>query len=509
MANCRQVNDFLTQLRARSVSVPLADPEIDGLAGLSLVSVVSAQQYQDLSQRVGGLGAAQANLVAEQGERAMLSRKLGDEVRREHSILFHLRGKEQQAANVSAEAQDRAKLAAEDAELTQREQAFNQLLAQRTQLDALTPVGGRYVGLTVPGALALRDLGVRLYRYADTDFGSYAAEMQHITQELGGIANIGAAYFAGLSASLPDADRAYLWAIGVGLAKVVPDASSGGPKFLDSYRAVAQFSPNVENRLMASEILTAIPTPSAEAAPMLGQLVDGFRHVGVPAESALGVGAIVLYGRRADGSFATESVRAFLRATRCYEAAALLGITNSPADALEQKFDGLRALFRGWGYENSEDTELAAAYLTVSEYAPEQVGSKLAIIARGMLAYLEYPLVAAAILSSIATLEANEALNLVEKAYGIVGRVASGLQQTELICLAVRMVHGIRNELVGSLDTTATPSPVPAPAYVPRPMFLPIIVAHGTYYSTFGGLGGIHPGHVHGLAGGFGGAGFG
>ena len=92
----------------------------------------------------------------------------------------------------------------------------------------------------------------------------------------------------------------------------------------------------------------------------------------------------------------------------------------------------------------------------------------------------------------------------------MVGRRAAGLSQTELICLAVRMVHGIRNELVGTLDATAAATPrAGAFGVVPRPFFLPIVIAHGAYYSTFGGIGGVHPGHVHGMPTGFGGAGIG
>ena len=121
---------------------------------------------------------------------------------------------------------------------------------------------------------------------------------------------------------------------------------------------------------------------------------------------------------------------------------------------------------------------------------------------------------AAAILTSVATLEANETLNLVEKAYGLIGSRAAGLSQAELICIAVRMIHGIRNELVGNLDATSTqvPSAGGRPfgyGYGLHPVFMPIFVVHNAYYSTFGGISGVHPGHVHGLPSGFGGVGVG
>jgi hypothetical protein len=35
--------------------------------------------------------------------------------------------------------------------------------------------------------------------------------------------------------------------------------------------------------------------------------------------------------------------------------------------------------------------------------------------------------------------------------------------------------------------------------------FVPIVVAHNAYFSTFSGISGVHPGHVHGFGGGAGG----
>ncbi len=514
MASCKQVCDLLSQLSAHAVPSPPADPDLDRLGQLGLVGVYTADQYRGLVDQVGTLEASQNALAAEQAQDAGLRAELAEDAVRDHSILFHLHGRDRKAADLAAEADERSRSQALDADLTQKEQAFNALLVQKSVLDNLTTVGSRYAGLTPAGAVALRDLTVRLYRYGDTDFESYLAQAQRIDQDLVGVAAGGASYLAGLASGIPDADRAYLWAIAVGLAKSMPDPTTGGPRFLQAYGATSSLSKNPENRLMASEILTALPKPLPEELPALSGLVHDVRKVGVPAESALGVASIVLFGQRADGSFATETVRRFLQETRSYESAALLGITNTPADALAEKFRAMRGMFASWGYEASEDTELASAYLAVSEYAPGEIDAKLAILARGLLAYLQYPLVAASILGSIATLEANETLNLVEKAYGIVGRQATGLSQTELICVAVRMVHGIRNELVGTLDATAAASAAPASravGYGPRPMFmfLPVVIVHGAYYSTFSGIGGVHPGHVHGMPSGFGGAGVG
>jgi hypothetical protein len=511
MASCKDVSDFLGQVSSRAVTSTLSEADANLLSSLKLVQFYTADQYRDLSSRVAALATKQAELGEESAQRRALASELQREYTRTHSILFHLRSKSSENAEMDQERKTQAQFQTLDADFAAKEAEFNELLGERSTLDTLAPYGSSYVALTSGGAVALRDLTVRLYRVGDADFATYFAQQQGIDQALGRLAAGAAMYCPQLASGIPEPDLAYLWAISVGLAKAQPDPAAGVPRFLQAYAATGPLSVNAANRLMASEILTALPRDVPQEVAPLTQLVHDVRKIGVPKESALGVGAIVLFGQRADGSFATDIVQQFLRETRCYEAAALLGIVASSPQDLDAKFGQYRQMFGGWGYSSSEDTELSAAYLAVSEYAPDQVSSKLAILARGLQAYLQYPLVAAAILASVATLEANETLNLVEKAYGLIGSRAKGLSQAELICVAVRMVHGIRNELVGNLDTTATaaPSAPRAFGYGLHPVFLPIFVVHNAYYSTFGGISGVHPGHVHGMPSGFGGVGVG
>jgi hypothetical protein len=68
------------------------------------------------------------------------------------------------------------------------------------------------------------------------------------------------------------------------------------------------------------------------------------------------------------------------------------------------------------------------------------------------------------------------------------------------------MIHGIKNELVKSLDPTAKIEKTPVQfTYIPSNLFFlyygPLIIAHTSYYSTFSGIGGVHPAHVHGVGG--------
>jgi len=120
--------------------------------------------------------------------------------------------------------------------------------------------------------------------------------------------------------------------------------------------------------------------------------------------------------------------------------------------------------------------------------------------------YLEYPMVAAAILASIPVFESHEVLDLMEKAVTMLSGYAVGLERSEVVALAVRMIHGVRNELVKQIDPTAKLSDTPVqftygshPAFFPG--FFPVIVAHSYYHATFSGMGGFHPAHSHGVGG--------
>ncbi|HTT25360.1 MAG TPA: hypothetical protein VMH90_00155 [Thermoplasmata archaeon] len=506
MSTCRDTLAFLDNLRSKSAGASLPATDLDYLVKLGLVQLVDAPAYAQLAQDVQGLGSARDAILKDGAQRARISADLLTQSHRTHSILFKLEGAEHRAADEAAEARDADALRAVDADLQQREQTFAQLAAKRTLLDALTPFGSGYAALTGLGAVALRDLGVALYRVDDTEFSAYWAEAQRVDQELDALANQSAGYMSGLAAALPGAGGSNLWAVAVGLAKLAGDPRTKVPMYVDAYNQVGRFAGNPENRLMAAEILCSVPTPLAPNLGALAELLQAVRSAGVPPDAALGVAAILLMGRRADGTYATGNLTAYLRVTRSFESAALLAVVNAPFDDLTGKFERARQVLLGWGYELSEDVELASAYLTVSDLPIDGVGPKLAIVARGLTTYLRYPLVGAAILTEIPGLEANETLGLLEKAYETIGRRTGPMAPPELICLAIRMLHGIQVAAPSDLDATAAevpaaPGAVPPYAGAPRFGFVPLFVAHGFYYSTFSGVGGAHPGHVHAWGG--------
>lgn len=506
MANCQEISAFLTGVSNRNVATTLPDPDLASLQQLNLIQRLTADQYAQLAREVQALQGSRNAIDQETAYRGQLAFTVGAEDRKAHSILFHFESRDKQTAALQKEAQDQAALRSTDADLTARIQGFNQLVAKQSLLDTMSPYAGGYVALTGAGVLQLRQLAIRMYRVSDVPFANYWAESLQTAQDLNDIAARGAQYVAGLSTALPRVDRSYLWAIALGLAKLEPDPTRGGPLFLDAYNQLEELSHNDENRLMSAEMLSSLRQSIAQSVPMLRDLDHQVRKAGVPKESSLGVASMLLLGQREDGTFATANLTSFLGVTKSFESAALLAIVNRPFTELVQKFAYLRQMFAAWGYEPSEDVELSAAYLTISELPLDGISTKLAIIAKGMGAYLQYPLVASSILAAIPVLEANETLNLLEQAYEIVGRRAMPMPQPELICLAVRMVHGVRNETAQGIDSTGKPIPAPPGGgfyYGPRFYFVPILVAHGAYYSTFSAFGGAHPGHAHMGGGGF------
>src|SRR5438445_11438714 len=124
--------------------------------------------------------------------------------------------------------------------------------------------------------------------------------------------------------------------------------------------------------------------------------------------------------------------------TRSYESAAILSVMNDPSNQLPSKFQAFRSMFGLWGYQTSEDTELATAFLSISDLQPDDVRWKMSINVTAPKNYLEYPPVAAAILTPIPTLEANETLDLMQKPYSQLSSFAIGLARSELITLSRR-----------------------------------------------------------------------
>ena len=184
MTTCREIYTFLSQVSARNVTATLSEADANLLSQLHLVQFLTQPEYLQLQTDVQALGSEQEAIAQEAAQRVGLARNVQEESRGTHSVLFRLEGKQKRAAKLQREADDEARLKAVDTDLAQKQQQFGQLLSRRALLDSVTPVGDRYVGLTGLGSVETRNLGVRLYRVSDTDFGTYWAQSQKISQDL-------------------------------------------------------------------------------------------------------------------------------------------------------------------------------------------------------------------------------------------------------------------------------------------------------------------------------------
>jgi len=410
-------------------------------------------------------------------------------------------------------------------ELSAMEAHVNQPIQEKSMIDRMVAYDGGYLSLTGLGTVVLNDLNVRNYRVADQEFPDFIGEIKATYAELRSIAEKATSYVNSLRPVVPkinDAGRSdttgggqgrptgapsLLWATAIGLAKLQGDTDKISLRFVQALGALRHFHSTTPNKLMAAEIMTAV---SSQDIPSLGSVLKSLdkrlRKQGVPKELSAGVAATIMAGRRFDGTFPVDRFTQFHQLTPSCEAAAILAVMNVPYDELSTKFQTFRSLFNSWGYMKSEDTEIASAFLAIGELNADELQGKLQHIIEQLKNYLEYPLVAASILASIAVFESHEVLDLMEKAVTLLTGCTTGLERSELVALAVRMIHGVRNELVKEVDSTAKIAATPVQfTYAPHPGLLiwyyPVIVAHSSYHSTFSGMGGFHPAHSHGVGG--------
>ncbi len=494
------------------------------LSSNGFVTVIQKADYDQAQADVATLAQMNQNIQNEMMAERAAQDALNQDTAKTHSIMFHFKGDQEKEAERQKVQQDMQELVKDRTEIMATDSRIKELILKRSTMDRIVPYDGQYVSLTGPGVVALSDLNVRNYRAMDNDFPDFIAEMKDTTRELNSIANQASSYEYGLKKSIfqkvPEADFTQLWNVAIGLAKLQGDPNQIAQRFLLALDVVHHFKSTSDNKIMAAEIITALrpvsnPSFGTDNNSDLQNLSNSLKgldnqlrhHAHVPKQLSAGVAATIMYGRKFDGTFPTDKFMQFSQMTKSFESAAILSVLNVPTDQLAARFQSYRNMFTQWGFRQSEDTELASAYLSLSGLNPDELRAKLSIIVEGMRSYLEYPLVAAAILTSIPTLEANELLDLTERAYSLLAGIAPGLARSELLSLSVGMIHGVKNELVKQLDPTAKLANTPIQfSHAPiAPFFLwyaPLIIVHGSYYSTFSGIGGVHPAHVHGYGGG-------
>jgi hypothetical protein len=512
---CNEVRTFFSQVSAKSITAQIQQTDLDFLSTAGYLSVMQKEEYDKAVAEVANLTQLNEELQSEATEERSAAVALEKDERKTHSILFHFEGREKREAELERVESERNIVSKDEAVVAESGSKVNELIQKKSVVDRMVSYDGRYMALTGPGVIALNDLNVRNYRVSDNEFSDFIEESKATSDELRSIAARGGFYVSTLKAEFPETDLSQVWSVSIGLAKLQGDQNQISHRFLLAVAILLHLKSTVENKMMAAEIITSSKADPSQSSTNsdLQSLSESLvsldselrRRANVPKQLSAGVAATIMAGRKFDGTYPTDRFVEFSKTTSSYESAAILSTVNVSSDQLAGKFKSFRELFESWGYEASEDTELASAYLAISDLGPADIHTKMTIILDALKNYLAYPLVAAAILVSIPTLEANETLNLMEKAYSLLAPLATGLERSELVSLSVRMVHGIRNELVKELDSTATITKTPVQFTYGHsgffPLYFPLIIAYSSYYSTFSGMGGAHPAHVHGVGG--------
>jgi hypothetical protein len=502
---------------------------LDFLSANGYVLRTSKEEYDKGVAEVATLSQMIAQVDTESAEEKQANATLQQDERAEHSFKFHLEGMKEKDELRQKVQSETAVVSKEESELMSMEAKVNGFIQEKSTIDRMVTYDGEYLSLTGLGTVILNDLNVRNYRLADLEFPDFLTEIKATYAELRSIADTASssviylrfrvADMLGLeedeSSPSPSVAQGHpvaqvpslVWSIAIGLAKLQGNPEQIKDRFTRALDAIQSFDSTPPNKLMAAEIMTSASTQDVQdLASDLKVLDKQLRDQNVPEESTVGVAATIMAGRRFDGTYPMDRFTQFRQLTSSFEAASILADLNVSYDELTSKFEAFRSMFTSWGYTTSEDTEIASAFLAIGELGKDEVEEKLKYIVEQLMNYLQYPLVAAAILASIPVFEAHEVLDLMEKAVTLLSAYTAGLERSELVALAVRMIHGVRNELVKEIDSTAKIAETPIQFTYPfHPGFFiwygPVIIAHSYYHATFSGLGGFHPAHSHGVGG--------
>lgn len=525
---CSEVRAFLSQVSDRQEPIVAIPPtDLEYLSANGYVELTTKEDHDKGLDEVTKISQMVDQARAKRDEAGQVEGALKQDEEKEHSFTFHFEKAEEKEQLREKVATEETALSKEEAELNEMDATVNALIEEKSRIDRMATYDGGYVSLTGLGTVVLNDLNVRNYRVSDEEFPEFASEIKATYAELRTIAERASSYAFLIKRLVPDIEMvvdysgpdagelsqeaaeatSLMWGTAIGLAKLRGDSEQLGERFTQAVNGVWTLDSTTPNKLMAAEIMTALTGQDLTTLESdLKNLEKEMREQSVPKELSAGVAAAIMAGRKFDGTYPTDRFAQFRQVTKSYEAAAILAVMNVPFDGLNAKFQGFRSTFTSWGYMTSEDTEIASAFLAIGELEVSEVEEKLKYIELQLRNYLEYPLVAAAILASIPVFEAHEALDLMEKAVTLLTAYLSGQERSVLVALAVRIIHGVRNELVKQIDPTATITPTPIQfTYAPHPgvfvWFRPVIIAHSSYHATFSGMGGFHPAHSHGIGG--------
>src|SRR5467141_4420190 len=353
---CSDARTFFSQIAGKSVSTQISPADLNYLSTSGYVTVMQKGDYDQAQADVATLAQMNQNLQNEMMADRVARDALGQDEKKTHSILFHLKSGEERQAELQKVQQDSRELLKDEAEITATDSRIKQLILQKSTIDRMVAYYDQYVSLTGLGVIALGDLNIRNYRVMDNEFPNFIAEMKNTMAELRTIADQASSYESGLKKNVfqkvPQADFTQLWNVAVGLAKLQGDPNQIAQRFLLALDVLHHFDSTSDNKIMAAEIMTSlrpmnVSTGDNSDLQNLSQSLKGLdnqlrHHAHVPKQLAAGVAATIMYGRKFDGSFPTDRFIQFSEMTKSFESAAILSVLNVPADQLAARFQSYR-----------------------------------------------------------------------------------------------------------------------------------------------------------------------
>src|SRR6266849_3590287 len=239
---CSEVRTFLSQVFDREepiTSVSPADLEYWSVNGYVLKT--TKEDYEKGINDVARLSQIYTQIDSEKSREEQTREALQQDVRKEHSFLFHLEGTQAKDELEERIQQETAAVSSEASELNQLEATVNDLIQKKSLIDRMVVYDGGYVSLTGLGTLVFNDLSVRSYRVADQEFPDFIAEIKATYAELRGIADKATSWAQWVKPQVPeiedlddsengdngngDQGLSLLLSTGIGLAKLQGDTT--------------------------------------------------------------------------------------------------------------------------------------------------------------------------------------------------------------------------------------------------------------------------------------------
>jgi hypothetical protein len=257
---CSVVRTFFSQIAGKSVSTQIPDADLGFLTTNGYISVMHKEQYDQALVEISNLTRVNEELAREAAEERNARALLRENERKTGSIFFRFKSEEDQQAELERTETQRNAVSKEAADVSERESKIRELLQKKSIIDRMVPYNGRYVSLTGLGVITLNDLNVRNFRVAEMEFADFIQERIATFSELRTIAHKGGYYTSilnNLNYDYPGTELSELWSVAIGLGKLQGDPNQISERFLLAFDMLRDFKSNLENKLMAAEIMTA------------------------------------------------------------------------------------------------------------------------------------------------------------------------------------------------------------------------------------------------------------